>query len=91
MQDGDVALEVGVDRNELLECRRHGPDERRIAAGHRDPLETDVALLTQPGERAALQHDPVLGRRLREGRLNRHVVAGSAYRAGSSRNAARQC
>ena len=77
VQDRDVAAEAGVDRRERLERRRHRPDERRIAPRLRDAFEPDVALLAQPVERLAPEHDPVLGRRLRESRLS---VAGRHQR-----------
>ena len=70
VQDRDVAFEPSVDRAELLDRRRHRLDECRIAPELRDALEPDVALLAQPVERRAPEHDPVLGRSLRESRLS---------------------
>ena len=70
VQDRDVALEPRVDRGELLQRRLHRLDDRRVAARLGDALEADVALLAQPVERLPGEHDPVLGRRLRERRVN---------------------
>ena len=63
MEHGDVAAEPPVDRSERNERRFHRLDEGRVAPRLRDALEPDVALLAQPVERAARQHDPVLGGR----------------------------
>ena len=69
LQHRDVALEAGVDRLEDLERCLHRLDERAIASSLGDALEADVTLLAQPVERPALEHDPVVGRGLREGEM----------------------
>ncbi len=66
VEDGDVPAEAGVDRVELLDRRRHGRHERRITPGLRNAFEPDVALFGEPVERLTLEHDPVVGRCLRE-------------------------
>ena len=70
MQHGEIAVEPGVDRTQLLDRRGHRPDELRIAPGLRNPLEPHVTLLAQPVERPARERDPVLGRRPRESQRN---------------------
>ena len=61
VENGDVAVEAGVDGLELLHRRRHRRHERRIPAGLRDTLEPDVALLAEPIEGLTSEHDSVLG------------------------------
>ena len=70
VQHREIALEPHKDALEHLERSGHRPDERRVPPRLCDPFETDMALLAQPVERPALQNDPVLRRRGREGRVD---------------------
>lgn len=69
-QDREITFEASVDRAEPFHRSLYRLNERRITSRLRDAFQPDVALLAEPIERLAIEHDTVLCRRPCERHLN---------------------